>query len=338
MSSYPVSVVIPCFNQGRFLADALDSVVAQSRRATEIVVIDDGSTDNTPDVAARYPSVRCIRRRNRGLASARNSGIRHTTGEYVVFLDADDRLRPEALEIGVRELTARPGCAFVWGRCIRIDSRRRPLSTVPPPRIIGDAYDALLRNNMIWTPAVAMFRRAVCGTLLRFDAASGASADYDLYLRIARTLPVHDHAATVAEYRLHRGNMSRDVALMLASTLAVLRTQRSYARSRAEYARAYRVGRTAWRAFYGELLLAQLTDPARRPRDWWRMARTIAALARYYPRGLAAGVVRRLRVPNEPVTLKLSGTQVNGSSDASMLSAGGRPPDGISRSVANVRT
>jgi glycosyltransferase involved in cell wall biosynthesis len=249
--------------------------------------------------------VRCLRRRHRGLAAARNSGIRHTTREYIVFLDADDRLRPEAIDVGVRELEACPSRAFVWGRCARIDSRGRPLPRDLAPLLVGDAYEALLRSNLIWTPAVAMFRRSVCGTLLRFNPAVDASADYDLYLRIARTLPVHDHGATVAEYRLHRGNMSRDAAVMLASTMTVLRRQRSYAKRRAEYRRAFHEGRASWRAFYREILLAQLTDPARRPREWSRMVRTITALARYYPQGLAAGLVRRLRVPNEPVTLKL---------------------------------
>src|SRR4051794_12323832 len=136
MSLPTVSVVIPCFNQGRFLPDALESVLAQTFPAAEIVVVDDGSTDETAAAARRYPNVRCIRQRNRGLASARNTGLMHTAGECVVFLDADVRLRPEAVEIGVRELQAHPECALVWGRCVRIDEHGRQLPTVPPPSVL----------------------------------------------------------------------------------------------------------------------------------------------------------------------------------------------------------
>ena len=158
MSSPTVSVVIPCFNQGRFLRDALDSVLTQTLQPAEIVVVDDGSTDDTAAVAGRYPGVRCIRQPNSGLASARNAGVTNTTGEAVVFLDADDRLRPDALAIGARELLAHPTCALVWGRCVRIDEQGTQLPTVPPPPVVGDAYEALLRNNFMWTPAVVMFR------------------------------------------------------------------------------------------------------------------------------------------------------------------------------------
>src|SRR4028119_1234933 len=108
-----VSVIIPCYNQAYFLGEAIESVLAQSYPHFEIVVVDDGSTDNTSEVAARYPGVRCIRQENRGLAGARNEGIRHSSGSYLVFLDADDRLLPEALAVGLRHLKERPECAFV---------------------------------------------------------------------------------------------------------------------------------------------------------------------------------------------------------------------------------
>jgi len=292
MSSPTVAVVIPCFNQGRFLREALESVLAQRLPASEIVVVDDGSTDDTAAVARRYGGVRCIRQRNRGLASARNAGLMATTSECVVFLDADDRLRPEALEIGVRELHAHPTCALVWGRCVRIDEQGRHLPTVPPPPVLGDAYEALLRNNFIWTPAIAMFRRSVCAAVMRFNPAVDAAADYELYLRLVRHFPIHGHTATVAEYRLHRGNMSRNAALMLTSTMEVLRAQIPYVSRRREYQRAYDQGRRSWQSHYGEQLLAQVAQKARNPRQWGQVGVLISVLARYYPRGLAAHMAR----------------------------------------------
>src|SRR3712207_5573157 len=111
-----VSVVIPCYKQAHFLGEAIESVLAQSYPHFEVVVVDDGSTDNTSEVAARYPGVRCVRQDNQGLAAARNSGLAHSKGEYLLFLDADDRLLPHALEVGVERLEAHPECAFVSGR------------------------------------------------------------------------------------------------------------------------------------------------------------------------------------------------------------------------------
>src|SRR5215218_6482487 len=106
-----VSVVIPCYNQAHFLDEAIESVLSQSYTNFEVIVVDDGSEDETARVASGYaledPRVCLIRQQNRGLAEAR--------GEYVVFLDSDDRLLGDALAVGVRELESHPRCAFVSG-------------------------------------------------------------------------------------------------------------------------------------------------------------------------------------------------------------------------------
>src|SRR5215207_9860716 len=111
-----VSVVIPCYNQAHFLGEAIESVLDQSYPNFEIIVVDDGSPDDTSEVAGRYPEVRLVRQENRGLAGARNAGLSYSEGEYVVFLDADDRLLPEALEAGLKCLKAHSECAFASGR------------------------------------------------------------------------------------------------------------------------------------------------------------------------------------------------------------------------------
>ena len=101
-------MVIPCYNQARFLGEAIQSVLCQGYTDLEIIVVDDGSGDGTEEVASGYaredPRVRLIRQENRGLAAARNRGLAEAGGEFVVFLDSDDRLVLGALEVGVREL------------------------------------------------------------------------------------------------------------------------------------------------------------------------------------------------------------------------------------------
>jgi len=279
-------VIIPCYNQGRFLGEALESVLAQSRPADQIVVIDDGSTDETAEVARRYDGIRCVRQANLGLAQARNRGLDEAAGRYVVFLDADDRLRPDALAIGLEASRRHSECAFVFGRCERMDEQGKPLPTNQPPAAAGDHYAALLQDNYIWTPAVAVFDRANCRGVLRFDPAVDPAADYDLYLRIARERSIKGHGHIVADYRLHRGSMSQNAALMLEATVAVLYMQRQFAMRRPDHEAAWKNGMRAWRAHYGDAIVEAMRVDARHPRRWGAFTGSLRTLLRYAPRDL----------------------------------------------------
>src|SRR5919205_3439354 len=166
-----VSVVIPCYNQAHFLAEAIESVLEQTYPHFEIVVVDDGSTDNTSEVASGYyPSekVRLLRQENKGLSAARNRGLAESRGEYVVFLDSDDRLLAEALEVGVGELESHPGCAFVWGRCRFVAADGSPLLRLEQERVEGDPHIELLRAGPILVPAV-VYRRSIFEVVGGFD-------------------------------------------------------------------------------------------------------------------------------------------------------------------------
>src|SRR5215213_3376671 len=209
-----VSVIIPCHNQARFLADAIESVLAQQYGPVEIIVVNDGSTDDTAAVAARYPAVRHIVQDNRGLAEARNTGFVHSRGSLLVFLDADDRLLPHALARGAALLDADPSVGFAAGHSRFIASDGSPLPTGQPARPAGDGYVSLLRRNSIRNPAMVMFRRAAIERVGGFDRRVAACADYEMYLRISSQFPVRFYAEVVAEYRKHDHNMSLDAALM----------------------------------------------------------------------------------------------------------------------------
>ena len=126
-----VAVIIPTFNHARFLADAIDSVLAQTRQADEIIVVDDGSTDDPAGVVARYSRVQLIRQNNRGLSAARNTGLWSCRTSHVVFLDADDRLLPIALKTGLTCITEKPDCAFVHGAHRLISEDGRPIGPDP---------------------------------------------------------------------------------------------------------------------------------------------------------------------------------------------------------------
>jgi glycosyltransferase involved in cell wall biosynthesis len=262
-SAPQVSVIIPCHNHGRFLGDAIQSVFAQTYRCFEIVIVNDGSTDHTASVAKQYPEVRYLEQEQQGLAAARNAGLRASRGDYLVFLDADDRLLPRALEAGLECFARCPECAFVSGRHVRIALEGHPKPSLQPILPTQQHYLALLRRNYIGMHAAVMYRRAALLAAGGFDPTLTACEDYDLYLRIARQHPVAAHEETVAEYRIHPNNMSADKGLMLTMALSVLRRQRPYLTRDPHRLKAYRDGLRFWRDLYGNALLWQLLNPPR---------------------------------------------------------------------------
>ena len=281
-----VSVIITCYNQSRFLGDAIESVLSQSHPAREIIVVDDGSTDTTASVASRY-NVKYVRQRNRGLSAARNRGIAESSGAFLLFLDADDRLLPCALAASLVSLHDHPNCAFVYGGYQHIGADSSVIRHETFPSDGGDAYGALLHYNRIGMHAAVMYRRCVFDLVGGFNARIRAAEDYELFLRIARRYPIHCHAQVIAEYRKHDSNMSNDAALMLRSMMRVLRHERRYVRTREEYRRAWELGVEGSRAFYLERLRQQVRRARRGDEPWARRLRSAATLLRCDPRGLA---------------------------------------------------
>ncbi|MGN6201494.1 MAG: glycosyltransferase [Solirubrobacterales bacterium] len=249
----PVSVVIPCFRQAHFLPEAIESVLAQEHGAIEVIVVDDGSPDNVGEVAARYPGVKCLRQANGGLAAARNAGLEKATGEFVLFLDADDRLLPEAVSRGLEELRADPEAMMAAGTWRLIGEAGEALPA-DPPRQPPVAFAALLESCFISTPAAVLYRRELFGRIGGFDPEVSASADYDLYLRTAASFPVRLHPHPVAEYRRHGANMTRDPELIMAAETTVLERQAPLVAADPELREALERGLERSRAYHGERL------------------------------------------------------------------------------------
>ncbi|MBD1918184.1 MULTISPECIES: glycosyltransferase [Cyanophyceae] len=249
-----ISVIIPCFKQAHYLGDAISSVLTQSYKNFEIIVVDDGSPDNTQEVASLY-STNYIYQENQGLSGARNTGLQESKGEYLVFLDADDRLTPNALEDGLNCFRSHPHCAFVSGhhRYINIDGSL--LNEHPPEPIDGDYYMALLRRNYIGMHATVMYQRSVFDVVGGFDTSLKSCEDYDLYLRIVSRFPVYRHHNVTAEYRWHDSNMTHNSSRMLNAGLTVLRSQWPQIQKTPHYVRAYCAGLRFWRTYFGQQLI-----------------------------------------------------------------------------------
>jgi glycosyltransferase involved in cell wall biosynthesis len=140
-----VSVVIPVFNAERFLAEAIRSVQQQTYPHIEIIVIDDGSTDNSFQVASSFPDVRCFRQPNGGISAARNTGVAQCRGELLAFLDADDTWVVDKLERQIEAANSDPEAAFITGLVQQyFDSQYDPRGVSLPPQNDGPVAGTLL--------------------------------------------------------------------------------------------------------------------------------------------------------------------------------------------------
>ena len=250
-----VTVVIPCFNQARYLALAVRSALHQSHRPLECIVVNDGSTDGTADVAGTL-GARVIQQANRGVSAARNAGLAAARGELVVFLDADDVLLPSALEMEAAALHSNASAAAVVTRCEAMDEEGTPLPVTHQTIDPSNLYRAWLSRNFVWTPGAAMFRRSALAALGGFAEDLGPAADYAIYLRLARDDRVALIGGSAVRYRQHALSMSRDPTLMLRATLRALRRER---REGPTWARGeIRRGRRTWCAWYGEQIVHDL--------------------------------------------------------------------------------
>jgi len=210
------SVVIPVRNMARYLAEAVESVLAQDARIEDVIIVNDGSTDGTAEVARRYASkkVRIIDEGRIGSAGGtRNRGLRECKGDAVIFLDADDRLLPGAIERFLRRLERDPGFAVAYGEVRVIDEEGRPLGTGRPPiftrrRPSGDALPRLLRGTPVVAPGAACIRLDNLRRAGPFTSLP-VGEDWELYVRVATTGRFsYLRGDPVLEYRRHGASMT----------------------------------------------------------------------------------------------------------------------------------
>jgi glycosyltransferase involved in cell wall biosynthesis len=211
MSSSPlVSVIMAAYNMDRFLPFAVDSVLSQDWPALELIVIDDGSTDNTGEVLQAYRAdhrVRVIRQRNAGQTVAKNVGLRAAGGEYVGFCDADNAWLPGKLSRQVPLLKARRAAGVVYGDIVLMDGQGRPLPAAPVKRYEGWITRQLLFENFV-TFNTALMPRQVVEEFGGFDESLSMAIDYDLWLRVSTKYEFAYIPEPLVRYRIWGGQMS----------------------------------------------------------------------------------------------------------------------------------
>jgi hypothetical protein len=219
-----VSVVIPCYNHARFLADAIASALCQTRPPEEVIVIDDGSTDDTPSVVRRFEHrISYLRQDNRGLAAARNAGIRRARGELIALLDSDDLWLPTFLQVMMPVIADHPGAALYYSAWQPMDVDGQEVATWGPSRHAppAEVYATLLRADFLVPSAVILRRTAVLDAGL-FDESLRSQEDWDLWLRLARRWPVVGTAAPLVRYRITPGSMSTDVGAAMEAVFRIV--------------------------------------------------------------------------------------------------------------------
>jgi glycosyltransferase involved in cell wall biosynthesis len=207
--------MMPAYNAEKYIEQAVDSVLAQSYQNWELLIVNDGSTDQTPVIIARYsdPRIKSFHQANCGEASARNAALEHVTGDYLAFLDADDLYLPDHLELAISFLRTHPEFDGVYSDGYYIDEtgeRLRLLSSRRRGPFSGDIFEEMVRaSDVFGAPVCVVLRTAVISKYsLNFDTEIVIGPDWDFFIRYAEVARFGYMLEPTCLYRLHQTNIS----------------------------------------------------------------------------------------------------------------------------------
>ncbi|MBI5568277.1 MAG: glycosyltransferase family 2 protein [Chloroflexi bacterium] len=219
-----VSIIIPAHNQAPYLGQALRSVQAQTWADWEAIVVDDGSTDNTRDVATSVVDarIRYVYQANQGLSGARNTGVRAAGGEYLAFLDSDDEFEPEFLQVCVGALQTDRTLAAVHTATRFIDPCGQSLPQTNIQALSGEALQRQLRRGGFFSAGSVLVRADCLREAGLFDTSLTSLEDWDVWLRLVQRNSMRGLPQPLTRYRVYPGSMSTNAPRMLANRLAVI--------------------------------------------------------------------------------------------------------------------
>lgn len=203
------SVIMPVYNRAAVIARAVESVLRQTSPPAEIIIVDDGSEDETASILKQYlPQIRIIRQENRGVSAARNAGIRAATGEWIALLDSDDEWLPQKLELAIRYIQAHPDCKIFQTEEIWIRNGKRVNPKNKHKKKGGFIYKESLPLCII-SPSAVVMKRSLFNETGLFDETLPVCEDYDLWLRISRNYKIGlDTQPGIKKYGGHADQLS----------------------------------------------------------------------------------------------------------------------------------
>ena len=220
-----VSVIIPVYNGARFLHAALESVFAQTYRPFEVIVVDDGSVDDSGIIAQSFPEVRYIHQANQGVAAARNNGIEAARGEFYAFLDQDDLWKPEKLERQIDYLQSHPEIGYTL---TQQQFFLEPGAALPP----WFRKDLLAAVHTGWVLGTLVVRRTIFERVGNFATGYSAANDSDWFFRAkAAEIPMAVVPELLLRKRIHEANDSARAKEVLSELLKVVKTSLDRQRS-----------------------------------------------------------------------------------------------------------
>lgn len=205
-----LSVVIPTFNRAGLISRAIKSVLSQTFQPDEIIIIDDGSTDETREVITRnFPMIKYFRQRNKGISSARNAGIRMANGDWIAFLDSDDEWLPKKMSQQMNALSENPEMKICYTNEIWVRHGRRVNQKRKHAKLGGHIYQNCLPLCII-SPSSVAIHKSIFDEVGLFDEALPVCEDYDLWLRICSKFPVmYLQESLIVKYGGHEDQLSR---------------------------------------------------------------------------------------------------------------------------------
>ena len=230
-----ISIVIPAYNSERFLAQTVESILAQTVSDWRLVIVDDGSTDDTPQIMRRFAEqdarIRALTQPNGGVASARNRGWQEsgTDAEYIIFLDNDDMWEPDALKILRDALDKNPSATAAAGFCRNMDADGAFLNDAPTawqmertragkiePCAANEAitYEVIVCQNPIISPGMVLIRREYLEQIGQWDQSVAPADDWDIWARLTLHGPILTIPRVILRYRMHGNNASKQSGKM----------------------------------------------------------------------------------------------------------------------------
>jgi len=292
-----ISVIIPAYNAMAYLPETIENVLKQTHEDFEVIVVNDGSSDQTPEWVAQVPDprIKLISQENTGQAKARNTGIAYAKGEYIAFLDADDLWEPTKLKKQLECLEKDQTIGLVYTWVAFMDEQGKETGRIFKSTVQGQVWDTLIQQNILVCGSVPMVRRTCFQTCGVFDPELRSfNEDWDMWLRIASSYPFAVVPEVLVYYRQHPLSSSRDWKAMAQGYQIVIEKAFTSAPSELQYLKSKSYGRAnfslAWKplqclekdcqmSFYFRKIAIEYDPMLWWTKEYWRLSLALFLMA-----------------------------------------------------------